>query len=1826
MISLASVVLKNDAGATIEAASGGSISWITGGVDNFGTFSAGNNGTITFGGDIDIINEVGGTFQAALGGSIVFGASDSGNVNNDGGTIVATDGGTITFDSTLTGAENTGIIEAGTGGTIIIDGFQGGNGLFNGGGTIEAIGAGAKVELAGATIIGGTLESSSGGVIDSVSGTSTLMNVTMTDGTDLKVETGAIVDLTGGGDPDHTLTIDGTVTFEGGGTVELDFTSYKVVAGSGGGTLDNETTIEGAGQIGNGDGRLTLNNQAGGTIDADVNGQEFILDTGNTVTNAGTLEATNGGTLQIDDAVTNSNMIEARDLGSAIVLAGGGSNSGTIEACGGGAITIDNNNNPSVFNSAMIVAGAGGTITINNTGDSGIWNSGTIEALTGGTLNIYDRNDHNIKNTGTIEADGGTINITHDHSSVINENLVEAINGGTINITNINNGDISGGGNAGTQKADGGTINVHGGAANLSGGTIEAINGGTFDIFNGGLNNAGGTAEAGSGGTFDINGGLNNASGAKVEALAGGTVNIDGGTVQNFGLIEALSGGIVTFDDGATIHNSGGAAIAALCGGTVNLNGTTVYNRNGSIEADGIGAAIMLAGAMIIGGTLETSAHGIIETVADSGNTTFDGVTIAAGSNVQVSDDTTLTLQDTFDCNGTVTNDGTITLGQGGDAGIIVNGNITLAGGGTVVLSGDTDSIVGTGAGTNILHNANTIEGSGTIGGDDLVFINQACGIVDADMCGHTLVLDTGYTVHNAGLLEATSGGTLEIDDNVCNTACGTISAAGHDSVVQLNGVTITGGTLETSCGGLIQVVCGSETTIECANIACGTDVEVDDGATLTLDNVTVTGTTFHDACNAVLAADGGTTLTFSGVTVHGGSIDGTDASGCIAASTIDVTGDSTFCGVRLSGGDLTVESNVTLTLSGDKVSDVAINGTDASGCIVASTIDVTGDSTFCDVSLTGGNLTVEGNVTLTLSGDRVSDVAITGTDASGCIVASTIDVTGDSTFCDVSLTGGNLTVEGDATLKLFDVTINGANIDDYTDSGCTVIPGTIEIASDSAINNSTVDGEGGPAGKGSPGVITVDCHATLTLDNTTFEDLNLTNNGALHIAGSCEVTFDSVNVTNNGCIDIDVANSGAILTLDDDTTITGGTLKIGSAGALDIATGNDGSGHGATLDGVHVTDCGALDVGDAFAASGAVLTLDDGTTVSGGGTGTMTINFGSTLDVERGTNDCHNGATLDGVIVQDNGTIDIGHAATGAVLTLDDGTTINGGGTAALTIHAGSTLDVENGNNGGGATLDDVHITDCGALDIGDAASGAILTLQDDATITGGGTGTMTIHANNTVDVETGINGGATLDGVHVTDNGALDIGDDLASGATLMLDGDTCISGCGTMTINANSTLDVDGGTSTINLGGTITNNGTIEASCGGTLDIVSHVDNSSGALEATSGGKLDIQSAICGGTATIDHGTLEFGAKSDVDVTFHNSNGYGELILDDAAGFSGKIFCFTGTDAGLSNSDEVFLTGVHEGEGGLTANYCSADNITTVIIDEQGGGSITLKFVGDYDADNFKLQQDANGLAIYDPPAGGGKQAPPKVTTAPQATDHATTSPSNLSGFGGNQDSTPGASTSEATSHDNEPAAPPDQQALGGKPVIAPLGGHANGSFVNGVAGVGAGEVGAATLTNVGVSTQSLLSSLLKTLTGGTDGTAPSVDLDTGHGQGQAALAPALAPTAPANEHTIASAHITSLPAASPTAASASFQIMGNDSFAFHANLGGNPAQNTDAHTSEIGHNNGQISGPALGSTAPEFHQEFAFDAIHQDLANLAATVDQFHQMASTSTLLH
>ncbi len=125
-------------------------------------------------------------------------------------------------------------------------------------------------------------------------------------------------------------------------------------------------------------------------------------------------------------------------------------------------------------------------------------------------------------------------------------------------------------------------------------------------------------------------------------------------------------------------------------------------------------------------------------------------------------------------------------------------------------------------------------------------------------------------------------------------------------------------------------------------------------------------------------------------------------------------------------------------------------------------------------------------------------------------------------------------------------------------------------------------------------------------------------------------------------------------------------------------------------------------------------------------------------------------------------------------------------------------------------------------ALDVGEANSGAILTLDDGTTVIGGGVGTLTINANNTLDIEAGASpgSGATLDGVNLTDNGALQIDNSV----TLLVDGTTTIDSSGDAgMLTDNGTLEVDGGALTV--GGTVTigGSGSFLISNGGVADFL-------------------------------------------------------------------------------------------------------------------------------------------------------------------------------------------------------------------------------------------------------------------------------------------------------------------------------------------------------------------------------------------------------------------
>jgi hypothetical protein len=205
--------------------------------------------------------------------------------------------------------------------------------------------------------------------------------------------------------------------------------------------------------------------------------------------------------------------------------------------------------------------------------------------------------------------------------------------------------------------------------------------------------------------------------------------------------------------------------------------------------------------ATINGSTIDTSCGGLVQTVC--GNSTLLDVTIARGSDVLVNYGTSLTLV------GDIHDWGAIVVGppqREGDPDLVIKGDVTLDGSGSVVLNGGNDYIVAAREGGTLTNDSNIV-GAGHIGnGGGLWIDNAKDGTIDADAWGERLTLDTGWhAVTNAGLLEST-GGILEIRSDVHNQG-GVIGAYGPDGLVRLFGVTIAGGTLATDCSGTIEVV-----------------------------------------------------------------------------------------------------------------------------------------------------------------------------------------------------------------------------------------------------------------------------------------------------------------------------------------------------------------------------------------------------------------------------------------------------------------------------------------------------------------------------------------------------------------------------------------------------------------------------------------------------------------------------------------------------------------------------------------------------------------------------------------------------------------------------------------------------------------------------------------------------------------------------------------------------------------------------------------------------------------------------------------------------------
>src|SRR5208283_134060 len=247
------------------------------------------------------------------------------NANSSGNTLSIQGTGTSIINSGTFEATNGGILDLAT--SAAVQNF----------GTISAAGAGSTVNLSG-DIVGGTLSTSGGGVMQTAVGGVTLDALNLGAITLARGST-----YTAGAAGSSTITkIQGTLnlgtvsgsTLALGGALELINNTTIMMPGSASvtmtngqiGTNGNEYTltsnglIQGWGVIGSNNTTyedLSLDNT--GTINANSSGNTLsIQGTGTSITNAGTFEATGGGTLNLATAAAINNQNGA-------IVAGNGS-------------------------------------------------------------------------------------------------------------------------------------------------------------------------------------------------------------------------------------------------------------------------------------------------------------------------------------------------------------------------------------------------------------------------------------------------------------------------------------------------------------------------------------------------------------------------------------------------------------------------------------------------------------------------------------------------------------------------------------------------------------------------------------------------------------------------------------------------------------------------------------------------------------------------------------------------------------------------------------------------------------------------------------------------------------------------------------------------------------------------------------------------------------------------------------------------------------------------------------------------------------------------------------------------------------------------------------------------------------------------------------------------------------------------------------------------------------------------------------------------------------------------------------------------------------
>ena len=685
--------------------------------------------------------------------------------------------------------------------------------------------------IAGGTMQPSTTINNAGGTIEASGATSAMqfLNGTTVQGGTLTTANSGVL----GTAANNSITLDGTTNkaLNNAGTFTAANNSSTILLG----TINNTGLIQLAATANNTfltiSGKVSLTGAGTVTLSFPGSGSPIINETGNnavltnvdnTIQGAGQI-GNNGLTL------VNQGTINASQASATLVInPAGTTNPGLLEATAG-TLQLAN----SVLNNA------GGNIKVNGASSAVQFvNSATIQ---GGTLTSAGGGVIGVAANNTITLDGtaqGQLSIVGTYTAANNSStiLVGTIsNTGTILVNaTANNTFLTVAG--AVSLTGGGTVTM-----SMAGAGQPIINEtGNDAVLTNVSNTIQGAGQIGNNGLALVNHGTINAN------ATGATLTINPASTTNPGLLEATAG-------------------------TLQLAISVVNNAGGTIEVAGSASSVQfVASATIQGGTLATATGGVLGVAANQG-ITLDGTTQGAltisGAYTAANNSSTILV-------GTINNTGAILVNAAANNTFLtISSGATLSGGGVVTLSstaGGIPIINETGNGVTLTNANNTIQGVGQIGNNGLTFVNQAAGIVGANVPGAVLLLNSAILT-NQGLLEATNGGVLQTNTTI-NSQNAAITANGKNSTVQLiNGTTLQGGTLSTLNGGVLGTAANNTITLDGTTHGtltnAGTFTAANNSSTILVGTINNTGVILVAAAanNTFITVSGGASLTGAG-------------------------------------------------------------------------------------------------------------------------------------------------------------------------------------------------------------------------------------------------------------------------------------------------------------------------------------------------------------------------------------------------------------------------------------------------------------------------------------------------------------------------------------------------------------------------------------------------------------------------------------------------------------------------------------------------------------------------------------------------------------------------------------------------------------------------------------------------------------------------------------------------------------------------------------------------------------------------------------------------